>query len=713
MSFKGTDQGRQAHFHLEDANMDTLIRIARGLGEKVTGVVEGPDWTTDGEARINAQEGLITTILARLSEIVTEMKEVNLISATPSDDSAQSPDTCGPCHTISDAHRRLDVLEATVAEMRAEADNCEAGMTGNEGNQPSSPETVQSGMTRECVSFHNALPTYTLRESVWDAAVWIGSVSRLDSLFVGMLLFMNAAVQLFFTILIFRNVGEIEDMNLANTDLEGFFSWRVSAAHDVKYYDDMTDTSLATRVCAGWDGLSRSFGQSQAYQSFEGYLGTNTDLGVAFAGPGLAALCLLCWFLLVGAEVLNTFDLSMALLSLSTSSTKSMFRISDGGEYACESVSIRRIILLHVFVILPRLAVATVLVIPGALFLVYTAEIPDLILNAVALGFVLDMDEVIFQFLPSVVRAVIPRTVSLPLKYQPRRFGVGVLVLVIFPAVAVVLSLLETQVVTRAQLAQDLICGGDTDFIFTTDPATGVVFAAPTSAVPDLDWESYAFRAVLQKTTLDTTAMQQYLEVTQDGIAWRPYDVQLSLIDTSENVEAIAAATAAEAFAALQCIDLDTSTAYLTRLRESKGNDSIQECSELLSSCQEAVSRMFCPHSCECDTTLTGLYIRDSCSSSCDELLLAELSAIDSSLFGVGETSAACASNYTSWMDTFLSQLQESLVSAGDVTKNGSAYVWSPLFMDKFDAVGRGGLCLERYCGRHKVDRHIGGRRRV
>ena len=447
MSFKGTVQGRQAHFHLEDANMDTLFPVAGGLGEKVTDVVEGPDWTTDGEARINAKEGLITAILARLSEIVTEMKEVNLISATPSDDSAQTLDTCGPCQTIFDAHRRLDVLEATVVEMRAEADNCEAGMTGNEGNQPSSPETVQSGMTRECVSFHNALPTYTLRESVLDAAVWIGSVSRLDSLFVGMLFFMNAAVQLF-SILIYRNVGEIEDMNLANTDLEGFLSWRVSAAHDVKYYDDMTDTSLATRVCAGWDGLSRSFGQSQACQSFEGYLGTNTDLGVAFAGPGLAALCLLCWFLLVGAEVLNTFDVSVEVLSLSTSSTESMFRISDGGEYAFERVSILRIVLVHVFVILPRLAVATMLVIPGALFLVYTAEIPDLILNAVALGIVLDMDEVIFQFLPSVVRAVISRTVSLPLKYEPRRIGVAALVLVILPALAVVVSLLGTQVVT-------------------------------------------------------------------------------------------------------------------------------------------------------------------------------------------------------------------------------------------------------------------------
>ena len=251
----------------------------------------------------------------------------------------------------------------------------------------------------------------------------------------------------------------------------------------------------------------------------------------------------------------------------------------------------------------------------------------------------------IFQFLPYMVRTVITRTVSLPVRCPPRRFRVGALVFAIFLALTFVVSLLATEVVTRAQLAQDLICGGDTDFIFTIGPATGVAFAAPTAAVSDLDWESYAFHAVLQKTTLDTTAMLQYWEVTEDGNAWRrPNDVRLWLIDTSEKVEALATATAGQS---LQCIDLDSSTAYLTRLREAKGNDSTQGYSKLLSSCQGAVSRMFCPHSSDCDTTLTGLYIRDSCSSSCDELLLAELSAIDSSLFGVGETSAACASNVT------------------------------------------------------------------
>ena len=176
---------------------------------------------------------------------------------------------------------------------------------------------------------------------------------------------MNTAVQLFFSILIFRNVGDIEDMNLANSDLEGFLSWRVSSAHDVKYYDALTNTSLVTRVFAGWDGLSQSYGQRQAYQAFEGYFGSNADLGVTFAGPGLAALCLLCWFWLVGADVLNTVDLSMAVRSLKTSSEKSMFRMSDGREYKLERASIRRIIPVHVFVILPRVAVATMLVIPG------------------------------------------------------------------------------------------------------------------------------------------------------------------------------------------------------------------------------------------------------------------------------------------------------------------------------------------------------------
>ena len=75
-----------------------------------------------------------------------------------------------------------------------------------------------------------------------------------------------------------------------------------------------------------------------------------------------------------------------------------------------------------------------VLVVSGALFLVYTAEVPDFILNAVALGFVLDMDEVIFLLLWCLVRAVIRRTVSLLMRYQLRRFRVGALVLAIFPA---------------------------------------------------------------------------------------------------------------------------------------------------------------------------------------------------------------------------------------------------------------------------------------
>ena len=37
----------------------------------------------DDEARINAKDGLITVILARFSDIVTEMKEVSLMPAIP------------------------------------------------------------------------------------------------------------------------------------------------------------------------------------------------------------------------------------------------------------------------------------------------------------------------------------------------------------------------------------------------------------------------------------------------------------------------------------------------------------------------------------------------------------------------------------------------------------------------------------------------------
>jgi len=164
--------------------------------------------------------------------------------------------------------------------------------------------------------------------------------------------------------------------------------------------------------------------------------------------------------------------------------------------------------------------------------------------------------------------------------------------------------------------------------------------------------------------------------------------------ETVDGVENIALMSGAEALDFLQCIDQDGSSAHLARLRELNNNASIKTCSEIKKSCRDAVTRMFCPHTCECDTTLTGLYIRDGCSGSCDDALLDEIFGVETRLYAIGLESASCISNVTGWMGNFLSELQESLVRAEDLTWNGSAYVWSTAFVDDFNARSQGHFSL-------------------
>ena len=104
---------------------------------------------------------------------------------------------------------------------------------------------------------------YQLHESVWDATLWIGLASSWPSLITGLLMLMNIGVQAYFCYLISDHLGGISDMSLGDEDLDGFLSWRITAAHHVRHYDEVTNTSLATRVCGQWSAATASYDQMQ------------------------------------------------------------------------------------------------------------------------------------------------------------------------------------------------------------------------------------------------------------------------------------------------------------------------------------------------------------------------------------------------------------------------------------------------------------------
>merc|ERR1719383_278868 len=83
------------------------------------------------------------------------------------------------------------------------------------------------------------------------------------------------------------------------------------------------------------------------------------------------------------------------------------------GTFEFKQLSTLRAVLILLSSVIPRFAIALVLLYEGATFLIYTPDQVDLILNAIALGFILELDELSFDFLPETVRTAIMKTNSM------------------------------------------------------------------------------------------------------------------------------------------------------------------------------------------------------------------------------------------------------------------------------------------------------------
>ena len=133
----------------------------------------------------------------------------------------------------------------------------------------------------------------------------------------------------------------------------------------------------------------------------------------------------------------------------------------------------------HPFPAQVRFAVSAVILFYGCRWLCYTVSLSDLLLNAVALEFVISVDDLIFEALaPKAAKARVERL--RPLRRTAARASRGVggvdgetLVTNAFVATLVAYFVaLELGPQTRIlKHARDAICGGDQDFVFTTDGA--------------------------------------------------------------------------------------------------------------------------------------------------------------------------------------------------------------------------------------------------
>jgi hypothetical protein len=147
-------------------------------------------------------------------------------------------------------------------------------------------------------------------------------------------------------------------------------------------------------------------------------------------------------------------------------------------------------------------AILALLTVSGVLYLVFTIEPRDLLLNAVALQIVVELDELFFTaFAPNHASKVLLSLNPLPRPPVKSFKGLNVgpaigMVIIIVAQLMIYLSLLKPQKDVLRDIVQE-ICGGNLNFVARADPS-GMIYAGAYSASYVIQEDSYEYQAMRQ-----------------------------------------------------------------------------------------------------------------------------------------------------------------------------------------------------------------------
>jgi len=261
-----------------------------------------------------------------------------------------------------------------------------------------------------------------------------------------------------------------------------------------------------------------------------------------------------------------------------------------------------------------RLFVCVTLGYYGGLYLVYTETTEDLVLNALALQFILDIDELIFRVsAPNAVRAMLERFEELPIPHELTVRGENFssalsLMLPIVACFVTVLCLLEPALARRTEIWRAM-CGNNKDFALAID-GLGRAHWSPTAPFVEgasLATTSYSHEAAGAVAMGDVAGISD-LVITERNVA-RLMEMH---VQTMSSASLIA-----------KCVDADDNMTFHSErpwsmgkqiLRTVTGNTSLSSCADAASWCQSVLlpgirARQWCPITCGCHSMDSGLVI--------------------------------------------------------------------------------------------------------
>lgn len=294
--------------------------------------------------------------------------------------------------------------------------------------------------------------TVRLKESVWDASLFLlySPLGRGTNCTVLVPVILTMFLQMSFTGVVSLFIVNSETSPLMfQSDFQTWFN--------------DADTDVVTAVCSGDASLTSSFLQASTFDIYNTYSGTifGGGHGLHSAGPFTCFLVCCAWILTVLQEfgqvmdkllgVWNTTDRSVQVMELQ------IFQTSNSSGFSILAIPPHRAAW-FIFITSVECVVAVFLLIAGIRWLVSTTEIVELLLNGVALSYIMDLDELIYNvFIPMKLSTLMALLEPLPANW-PMIVPVRSLVLavgcvgIIVTSLVLILSQLEDAVIVRDTL---------------------------------------------------------------------------------------------------------------------------------------------------------------------------------------------------------------------------------------------------------------------
>ena len=317
--------------------------------------------------------------------------------------------------------------------------------------------------------------------SLWKSPLFImtSSIGSGASMFLCLLLLINMFTQIGFIFILATT--ELSAPRIGQLQVDEFQTWRRTVAHEYSFYNSRTSRSLAARVCSRDGGLEVGTGQMNTYSALLAYLGPADAEDLSAVGPMMCVIALFVWILTNAQEVHASWCYTLAILALPIRDA-TVFSKDDDGNIVVEALGRWRLVSI-LFVTLVRLLICCLLLIFGCFFLVYTVSVAELLLNTVALEFVLNVDELIFSIAPARVLHVYSTASALRVPPSASWKGLDMRTGSLFLTVVAVLgTIVSTSLLPQTSTlvaARDALCAGDIDFVYTRDGMGAVAWAYP------------------------------------------------------------------------------------------------------------------------------------------------------------------------------------------------------------------------------------------